>query len=203
MIDLVLFIAILISAIQSIRSKKLILSSIWLAVASALLSVIFYKMGAPVVAVIELSVGAGLVTVLLVFAIGVAGEEAISAPPAMPKALTIGLVLAFVVLLGIYILPQSAIESTQTEPSLSTVLWEQRGLDVVTQIVLIFAGVLGLLGLLAEVKPPLEKSMADEYIAKRQAGLVELVKEGEDSAHGILPGGKESIELSKVPKEGS
>ncbi len=177
MVTLALCIAILICAIQSIRSKKLILSAIWLAGVSALLSIILFQMGAPQVAVIELSVGAGLVTVLLIFAIGVAGEEAINAPPILPRALILGLVIAFVLLLGWYSFPLSPMESPRLEPPFITVLWEERGLDVIAQIVLIFAGVLGLLGLLAEAKPPLDQPMADEFIIKRQEGLAELERE--------------------------
>ena len=50
-------------------------------------------------------------------------------------------------------------------------LWNQRGLDVLVQVVLIFSGVLGFLGLLAEVKPPLEGSAAAEIITKRESEL--------------------------------
>ena len=179
MITLLLCIAILICAIQSIRSKRLILSAIWLAGVSALLSILLFQMGAPQIAVIELSVGAGLVTVLLIFAIGVAGEEAITASPVIPRVLIICLVTAFVLLLGWFSFPPSTAKPMQSESSLTTVLWEERGLDVITQIVLIFAGVLGLLGLLAEAKPPLDQPMADEFIAKRQEGLADLEREGD------------------------
>jgi len=58
---------ILASAILAIRTKRLLISAIWLAVASALTAVMIYLLGAPQIAVIELSVGAGLVTVLFVF----------------------------------------------------------------------------------------------------------------------------------------
>jgi uncharacterized MnhB-related membrane protein len=172
-----LMIAILICAILSIHSSKLIHSAIWLAGVSALLSISFYLMGAPQIAVIELSVGAGLVTVLLIFAIGVAGEEAIREPSLLPKALSIGLMLIFILLLSWFSLPKSTTPLSSSDPALSVVLWEQRGLDVLTQIVLIFAGVLGLLGLLAEGKPPLEAPMADEFIARREMGLAEIEKE--------------------------
>lgn len=184
MINLVLFLAILTGAIQSIRSKRLIHSAIWLAGVSAMLSIFFFKMGANQVAVIELSVGAGLVTVLFIFAIGVAGEEAITARPVIPRVLTLGLVTIFLVLLVWFIFPPSTTASLTPEPSLSTVLWEERGLDVLAQIVLIFAGVLGLLGLLAEAKPPLDQPMAQEFIVKRQEGLAELVRESDQSAPG-------------------
>jgi uncharacterized MnhB-related membrane protein len=203
MVNLAICILILVCAIQSIRSKRLIPSAIWLAGVSALLSIILFQMGAPQVAVIELSVGAGLVTVLFIFAIGVAGEEGITAPPIIPRALTFGLVIAFILLMVWYILPASSMTSIQTtEPPLSIVLWDERGLDVITQIVLIFAGVLGLLGLLAEAKPPLDQPMADEYIAKRQEDLAEIERESASISLGkSLSEIRESVEAQNPVKE--
>jgi hypothetical protein len=42
------------------------------------------------------------------------------------------------------------------------------------QVALLFSGVLGLLGLLAEVRPPLEGSMADEVLARRDQELLTM-----------------------------
>jgi uncharacterized MnhB-related membrane protein len=199
---LVLFFAILIGAIQSIRSKRLIHSAIWLASVSAMLSIFFYLMGASQVAVIELSVGAGLVTVLLVFAIGVAGEEAIAAPPLLPRALNIVLILAFILLISIYALPADSTKSAPLEPPLTTMLWNERGLDVLVQIILIFAGVLGLLGLLAEDKPPLDQPMAEEFISKRQEDLAELERGSRQSIFGTtFSEGNENLEEYDTIKE--
>jgi uncharacterized membrane protein len=47
-------------------------------------------------------------------------------------------------------------------------------MDILVQMVLIFAGVLGLLGLLAETKAPLLYPVAEEYAEKRQHDLDEL-----------------------------
>ncbi len=69
-----LILAMIVFATQAIRAERLLHSAIWLAGVSALLAIVFYQLGAYQVAVIELSVGAGLVTVLFVFAIGMAGE---------------------------------------------------------------------------------------------------------------------------------
>ena len=81
-----LIIVILIFAVQAIRTKQLITSALWLAGVSALCSVLFFLFGAQLVAVIELSVGAGLVTVLFVFAISVAGDDALNATPVPPRS---------------------------------------------------------------------------------------------------------------------
>ncbi len=161
-------------AVQAVRAERLLISALWLAGVSATLALVFYLLGAYQVAVIELSVGAGLVTVLFVFAISVAGEEAVSRRPLLPRSLAWGLVLLAVLLLGWLLLPLETREAPEAEPAFTTVLWQQRGLDVLVQVVLIFAGVLGLLGLLAEAKAPLEPTLAEEVMARRDRELLAL-----------------------------
>jgi uncharacterized MnhB-related membrane protein len=148
--DAVLVTAAVFCAISAVRAKRLLASAIWLAAVSALVALIFYRMGAREVAVIELSVGAGLVTVLFVYAIGVAGEDAISAPALVPRPLAWGLVILTALLLGGLALPLAEAPQSGAEPSFAAMLWQQRGLDVLVQVALIFAGVLGILGVLAE-----------------------------------------------------
>src|SRR5574341_1154710 len=91
----------LLAAIQAIRAARLMSSALWLAGVSATLSIVFYLMGALNVAVIELSVGAGLVTVLFVFAINVAGEEPLDAFPLVPRPVAWVLVIGCLLLLGL------------------------------------------------------------------------------------------------------
>jgi len=164
-------------AIQAIRAKRLLASALWLAGVSALLSILFYLLGAYQIAVIELSIGAGLVTVLFVFAISIAGEDAIGARPLIPLPLALGLVLLSILLLAWFVLPAPLEEHVADEASLSTALWEARSLDVLLQITLIFAGVLGLLGLMAEAKAPLEYPAADETSAQRDRELEALQRQ--------------------------
>ncbi len=173
MLTLLLVILATAFSIGAIRAGRLLTSALWLAGVSALVSVVFFLYGAHQVAVIELSVGAGLVTVLFVFAISIAGDDVIDAHPVLPWPLFIGISILFVFLLGWFILPASVnpFAVAGTEGTLNDVLWNQRGLDVLVQVVLIFSGVLGLLGLLAEVKPPLEGSAAEEISAERDREL--------------------------------
>lgn len=160
-----LIVALVLCAFQALRSTRLLVSAIWLAGASALLAVALYGLGAAQVAVMELSIGAGLVTVLFVFAIDIAGDEAIQAHPIVPKLVAGGLVVFSLILLAWMNMPLIGIGipaplQSQTEPSFSTMLWQQRGLDVLVQIVLIFAGALGALGLLTDIKPRLATRLA-------------------------------------------
>lgn len=141
--------AALVCGVQAIRAPRLLNAALWLAAVSADASILLYLMGAPEVAVIELSVGAGLVTVLFVFAIGIAGESAQEARPMVPRPVAFGLAGACLCLLGIYIAPMVQ-HAVRPEAAFAVALWQERALDVLAQVVLIFAGALGVLGLLAE-----------------------------------------------------
>jgi uncharacterized MnhB-related membrane protein len=159
-------------AIQAIRATRLLNAALWLAGVSAMVSLIFYLMGAYQVAVVELSVGAGLVTILFVFAISIAGEAEIENATVLPRPLIWGLIALYVALLAWYLLPVSFIGVTAAaEAPLAEVLWETRALDMLVQVVLIFCGVLGLLGILGEAKAPITGLLADEMIAKREREL--------------------------------
>lgn len=151
-----LLVGLLVCAVQAVRAHRLLVSALWLAGTSALTAILLYLLGAPEVAVIELSVGAGLVTVLFVFAINIAGEETIPALPIVPKPLAWVLMLCAVMLL-IWMNRDLVGINLQVYPStnfqFNMILWKDRVLDVLLQIVIIFCGVLGVLGLLAEMHP--------------------------------------------------
>ena len=141
-------------AIQAVIASRLLHSALWLAGTSVLTAIIMYMLGAAEAGVIELSVGAGLVTVLFVFAINIAGEEVIGVKSILPKwlvwtsvILAIGLTI-FLVLKWVGIIPNP---TNQMELQAS-ILWDDRYLDLLLQVVLIFAGVLGVVGLLAHGK---------------------------------------------------
>ena len=151
---IVIAVGILTFAILAISAKRLLISAIWLALTSALVALMLYLLGAPQIAVIELSVGAGLVTVLFVFAINISGEEVIGAKSPLPKPLvwtsvilTFGLAILF--LLRSVGFLQFPADLSSSKPS---ILWDIRYLDFLLQIVLIFAGVLSVIGLLSNSK---------------------------------------------------
>jgi NADH:ubiquinone oxidoreductase subunit 6 (subunit J) len=127
-------------AVMAVRASRLVVSSLWLAGLSALLAVLIYAMGASRVAVIELSVGAGLVTVLLVFVVGIAGDEAASGKPLVPRAVSWGLGLGALALLGWFTVPLAVAPPPSSQPSLASLLWKDRALDGLIQVVLIFCG---------------------------------------------------------------
>ncbi|MGD0005224.1 MAG: NADH-quinone oxidoreductase subunit J [Anaerolineaceae bacterium] len=149
----IIAVGILACAVMAIQVQRLLVSALWLAGTSALVAMLIYLLGAPEIAVIELSVGAGLVTVLFVFAINIAGEENRAVQAMIPKPLGYGSVILAVIIAGWLCLPTLAV-NLPVSPALTlgSSLWGDRAVDTVLQVVLIFAGVLGVLGLLAEGK---------------------------------------------------
>lgn len=169
-----LAIMILACGFLAARARSLLASALWLAGTSALVAILLYALGAHEVAVIELSVGAGLVTVLLVFAINIAGEEKLGLRPVVPRGLAGLLCVAPLAAIGALILPRLTPSVPPTAAGFVNVLWQDRALDVIVQIVLIFAGVLGLLGLLAEKDAPLRQPAAREVAEKRERELLSM-----------------------------
>lgn len=144
---------IILCALLAILSRRMLISAIWLAATSALVAVMIYLLGAPHIAVIELSVGAGLVTVLFVFAINIAGEDTTKLHSILPKPVAIGaIILAVFLALFLVIRATGIVEMPALAATKSAILWEERYLDLLLQIALVFSGVLGVLGLLADGK---------------------------------------------------
>lgn len=137
-------------AYRALVIQRLLISTLYLACVSASVATMLYQLGAHQVAVIELSVGAGLVTVLMVYALSVVGDDAWDEISLLPKPLAFGLVGLVIVLLGVMAFPAVEPALATNSSTLTVVLWRERVLDVWVQIALIFSGVLGVLGLLAE-----------------------------------------------------
>ena len=151
MIDILLMAGILACAVMALRSRKQLPSALWLSSASVLTGVLMYLLGAPEIGVIELSVGGGLVTILFVFAINITGEEQVPVKKLLPWPVSVGLILGSTVLLVWLSLPAFEFRLPVFDSvGMTAILWEDRQLDVMLHIVLIFSGVLGVLSLLAD-----------------------------------------------------
>ncbi|MFB3816326.1 MAG: Na(+)/H(+) antiporter subunit B [Candidatus Methylomirabilales bacterium] len=152
---------------RAMIARRILSSAIFLACVSALVSATLYLLGAYQVAVIELSVGAGLVTVLLVWAISMTGDDALDARPILPRPLAAATTMLAAVLLGWMAASLAGRDAAGPVQPLGEALWGARVLDVWIQIILIFAGVLGVLGLLAEAARPARHA---EPLLKRSGG---------------------------------
>jgi uncharacterized MnhB-related membrane protein len=146
---IVLLIMTLFCGVQAVHAPRLLDATLWLAAVSALVAAIFYEIGAWQIAAIELSVGTGLVTVLMVFAITMVGNER---EIAIRRRFPLLLIIVGVVLLTTLTAPFIPVPETIGQQPVSDVLWQARGLDMVLQVALIFSGVLGVIGLLSTTR---------------------------------------------------
>jgi len=158
MIDFLIGVGTLACAFLAIRENKLLVSALWLALTSALVSWLMYRLGAAEVAVVELSVGAGLVTVLFVFAINITGGEKTEDKVPLPRPLAwiavvlSGLMLAWMILPSMQLERFSAVLGQEGELAglFRSVIWQDRSVDSILQVVLIFSAVLAILGLIGK-----------------------------------------------------
>lgn len=167
-----LVIAITLCAIMAVRSAHLLHAALWLAGVSLAVTIMLYLVGAYMLAVIELSLSVGLITILLVFAISMVGAS--SPDTIASKWLNWPLLTAVLLLILGVTLPLLPPRSTTTDASFSTTFWELREADVLAQIALIFAGVLGVLGLLSEPRTAQTR--------ERSNGLAQLEAPPDDDA---------------------
>jgi uncharacterized MnhB-related membrane protein len=158
-------------AYRAMISRHLLPSILYLACVSALVTVTLYLLGAYEVAVIELSVGAGLVTVLLVYALSVVGEDVIDPSSIVPKPLAFLLVAGIGGLVLWMTYPLAIQPNANGAVLLADVLWKQRALDVWVQIALIFSGVMGVLGLLAEKANSQETQIHEAHVIGEEQGI--------------------------------
>jgi len=175
MIDLILVVALIYCAFQVMNSAKLLNVTIWLAFTSAFVAMLIFRLGAPHVAVIELSVGAGLVTVLFVFAFSIVGEATFDESTLIPRPLVWLLIMVTAFVIGWYVFPLPETQEFLIKIPFGRMLWEHRGLDVIAQIVLIFSGVMGLIGLLSE--PKQTKMKNEEQIPGEPNSELQVVEE--------------------------
>ena len=151
-----LLIGLVVSAVVCVILRDLLKASIALAVLSAILSIIMFLMDAPLAAVFELSVCAGLITVVFISAISMtrlrSKEEIAQLEKERRKRFAflpvVLVVLLAAVLFAIWPHLSELIPYTAAPMDAITeqeVFWNKRQVDLVGQVIIILAGVYGVL----------------------------------------------------------
>jgi hypothetical protein len=137
-----------------------------------------YLIGAYTIAVIELSLSVGLITILLVFAISMVGADSPDTP--VSKWINLPLLAAMLLLVIGLTVPLLTPQATTNDATFSVTFWLRREADVVAQIALIFAGVLGVLGLLTETNKG--HAIREQMKAQKRFGSTQQVTVAEDES---------------------
>jgi len=160
MLDWVLVTALVLVALATVMTARLLLSALSLALASAILTVIMFRMDAPLAAVFELSVCAGLIPAILISAIGLTRRMGPEELKVRQKShmkrywfLPILVVLLAVVLSrGAGITMDFVIPAMQAEEGTREMLWNLRHIDLLGQVVVLLGGAFAVAVVLKEFK---------------------------------------------------
>jgi len=156
-INSILLVSLLLVAIWTVMTIRLIRSIVGLALTSALLSVIMYRLDAPLAAVFELSVCAGLISVIFITTVSftqrVSRERLLARRKERLKKL---FYLPFIIIVAAFFLahylklPPLDLGAVTKNPEARVLLWNLRHLDLLGQVIVLLAGVFGVVVLFKE-----------------------------------------------------
>lgn len=158
-IDIVLLVALVVAAMATAMTARLLRSVIVLAATSAVLAVIMYRLGAQFAAVFELSVCAGLLPAIFISTIGltqrVTGEEmAVRLKERLKRYwfLPLIVVAAGIVLIRTHIPLDAVVSATPSKVGVQTMFWNVRQIDLFGQIAVLLAGAFAVVVLMRGLK---------------------------------------------------
>lgn len=150
-LQILLLTGLVLFSILAILSKDLLKSAISLAVASLLLGIVFFRMGASYAGVFEISVVAGLITVLFILTIALTKAEGDVRESNLAKVIFPLFFVAFIIIDALVmkglIQKIPALPGTAEQGAFGDVLWKQRSFDLIGQLAIILAGVFSVLAL--------------------------------------------------------
>lgn len=159
-INLTLLILTVIAALWTVVGRSLLKAAIGLAITSALISVIIFRLGSPLASVFELSVCAGLITAVFVSTISMTKplthKEILQISQDRIKRywyLPVILVVIGAALILIKVKPDLTIIAPAIDQmDVRRLLWNTRPLDLLGQVIILIVGALGVVILFEERK---------------------------------------------------
>lgn len=158
LIMIILLGLLVLSAVVAVTLRSLLKSAIALAAMSVVLTIIMFALGSPLAAVFELSVCAGLITAVFVSAISMTGvmsrETVVEKRKQRRKRFIFLPVILVLIAAGLILswpsLQLSIAHISAQDLSVQSEIWNIRQLDMLGQIIIIIAGVLGVAVLFKE-----------------------------------------------------
>jgi NADH-quinone oxidoreductase subunit J len=158
-IDIILVTLLVVSAVWTVMTTRLPRSAMGLAITSAVLTIIMFKLNSPLAAVFELSVCAGLISAIFISILSLMRRLSPEDRTARQKEhfykywLLPVLIVLTAIALSIIHLPSFTLPAPPaTESDVRTVLWDLRRLDQLGQVVILLTGAFGVVVLFKEWK---------------------------------------------------
>lgn len=157
-LNMVILITLIMAALWAVMTRSLLRSAIGLALTSAVLTVMMFRLDSPLAAVFELSVCTGLISVLFISTITLThplthNEMVLYIKDRLKRFWYLPfIVVAVAIALSILnIKINLALPLPEAETNVRFVLWNLRQLDLIGQIIILLTGVLGVVILFKEM----------------------------------------------------
>jgi NADH-quinone oxidoreductase subunit J len=157
-LNLILLCSLVLAALWTVMTVRLIRSVVGLALTSVILSVMMYRLHSPLAAVFELSVCAGLLSVIFITTVSFTSRLSKEMLPIRRRERFIKfwflpfIVIATGLLLSQVGIPQLKLPLPVQEQDVRNILWHLRHLDLLGQIVILLAGAFGVAVFFKELK---------------------------------------------------
>jgi uncharacterized MnhB-related membrane protein len=158
-VSILILIVLVLAALFTVMTARLLGAIIGLAVTSAMVSIVLFRLHAPLAAVFELSVGAGLIPAIFLSVIGMTQRLTPEAVSLKRKekfriywALPIIVIIVGVALTQVHlVVPPPPIPPVAGDVKI--VLWDLRHMDLIGQILILLGGSFGMVVLVKELNP--------------------------------------------------
>jgi NADH-quinone oxidoreductase subunit J len=138
-------------SLMSVLIRNALKAVISLAAASATLTTIIFLLGAPLAAVFELSVCAGLITVIFISVISLTKpqlkeDEVAESGNRLKRYIYLPIIVVVIALLAVFLRPELNFFFSNggiIDGNVQDVIWNARRIDIFGQIIIILAGVIG------------------------------------------------------------
>ncbi len=158
-VSILILVVLVAAALVTVMTARLLVAIIGLAATSAMVSIVLFRLHAPLAGVFELSVGAGLIPAIFLSVIGMTQRLTPEAVSLRRKEklriywiLPLVVILAGVALTQVHLAFPVATAPTVTD-DVKTVLWNYRHIDLLGQILILLGGSFGMVVLVKELNP--------------------------------------------------
>ena len=157
--NMVLILVLVLAALWTVMARSLLRSAIGLAFTSAIITFMMFRMDSPIAAVFELSVCTGLISVVFISTISLTQplarkdiikhmKDRLARFSFLPILIVaVGIFLSFLKIRFNLVLPPPEVEK-----DVRIVMWYIRPLEIIGQVIILIAGVFGIVILFREVK---------------------------------------------------
>jgi len=159
MLDAIILIILSLTVLATVMTTSLLQAAIGLAVTSALLTVVMFKLNAPLAALFELSVCAGLIPVIFITVISLTKplsneEMKTESREKMTRFWPLPIVFILAGIIAAYLKIRISLKLPMHGPSLDVrqVLWSVRQIDLIGQLAVLLAGAFAILVLFKEMR---------------------------------------------------